>query len=507
MASMFFVAVGGSGCKTLEAFIHLCAAGLGPDDCWVGLADQDHNNGHANQLRHLLNVYQKARDLLRPAGQDTLGSSTRLFATRLSLPPGDVVWQPLSNEHATLQKDIVNKPLLSENEKSLLGNLFSPEEQELSLNWGFRGRPNLGAATLAHAAGGLGFWKNLTASVTGGAKNAADVRVFFTASVCGGTGAAGFPTLSRMLKRDATGLDVAFGGALLLPYFSFPAPDDAIKEGLSADSAMFQEQSAAALSYYEHLMRREPVFDTIYLVGWDELISLPIRAIGGPLQRNPPLVPELYAALAASGFLSTDPVPDQPIQYTGRSDGKAVGWNDLPDAGGGRNLRSQLGQLLRFAQAYTNVYAPVLTGLAWKKVQGEAWFRSLLRGVDLNAASAQASISALSAYCREVLIYFASMGYSMGSAGFDLELVVASQFATPIHNDPERWCELREPATVVRDSARAPDPFTRLIVAPDGRLASSLSEVMHRLSHSDLDGKRKGFGVFVGALYDACALD
>jgi hypothetical protein len=78
MLSKYFLGIGGTGCKTLEAFIHLCAAGLGPDEVWLGLVDQDHNNGHANQLRQLLKAYQDARDLLRPSGQDLLAGSSAI---------------------------------------------------------------------------------------------------------------------------------------------------------------------------------------------------------------------------------------------------------------------------------------------------------------------------------------------------------------------------------------------------------------------------------------------
>ena len=67
-----------------------------------------------------------------------------------------------------------------------------------------------------------------------------DRKLYFPkfASAFGGTGAAGFPTIARILhntlKKDQDGNCVAnIGGALVLPYFQFPpAPTDEEKEML-----------------------------------------------------------------------------------------------------------------------------------------------------------------------------------------------------------------------------------------------------------------------------------
>ena len=54
----FIIGIGGTGAKCLEHLIHCCSAGLGPEDLWIGMVDQDEANGNVNRTKILLNKYQ-----------------------------------------------------------------------------------------------------------------------------------------------------------------------------------------------------------------------------------------------------------------------------------------------------------------------------------------------------------------------------------------------------------------------------------------------------------------
>ena len=66
---------------------------------------------------------------------------------------------------------------------------------------------------------------------------------------------------------------------------------------LHADT--FLEQSRGALDYYSRMFEGsgEKVLDELYLAGADPLIPLKYFEKGGNNQKNPPLIPELYACV------------------------------------------------------------------------------------------------------------------------------------------------------------------------------------------------------------------
>ena len=67
------------------------------------------------------------------------------------------------------------------------------------------------------------------------------------------------------------------------------------------------------LEYYSKLFEYDKIFDQVYVTGWDPLSKLPKFKMGGNLQNNPPLFPELYAALGALKFFSKDNMIYQPL--------------------------------------------------------------------------------------------------------------------------------------------------------------------------------------------------
>lgn len=110
-------------------------------------------------------------------------------------------------------------------------------------------------------------WKSLLPQINADK----DAKIFLFASVFGGTGAAGFPTIAKLLKevlhKDNEGNCVArIGGALVLPYFQFPPAGDENAREMQAKVEEFMLNTKSALEYYDKNDILGPVFTSIYMV-------------------------------------------------------------------------------------------------------------------------------------------------------------------------------------------------------------------------------------------------
>ena len=110
-----------------------------------------------------------------------------------------------------------------------------------------------------------------------------DVKIFLAGSVFGGTGAAGIPTIARLLRDSLSdyGTRILLGGALILPYFNFTVPDDETK--LFARSENFLTNTKAALKYYS---QKDNVFNFMYFIGDSLITPLKEFSVGAATQRN-----------------------------------------------------------------------------------------------------------------------------------------------------------------------------------------------------------------------------
>ena len=337
--SRLIIGVGGTGAKVVESFIHLCGAGLGPqEDVTVAWIDQDVANGNTEQSRTALREYMLAHRVLRRAAGHRVPDSMTCDLLRTGLTPlgGDIesdncLWVPHRDSDATLAK-IIGYNLMEDSEKDLARVLFDSGEVELGmgLNEGYRGRPHIGSAAFLVSLRGSGSWDSLRRFIEEG--NEQDARVFLCGSVFGGTGAAIFPTLARRLRDGKPRLRIS--GALMLPYFTFRSPDDDETANVVLSNQMLL-QSRSALEYYDSLlMSSTRVFDELYVLGWREPFVLPYHAAGARGQRNPPLVPELFGALAAAKFFRT-PAATAPsgTEYhcIARSATEELAWRDVPE--------------------------------------------------------------------------------------------------------------------------------------------------------------------------------
>lgn len=500
MNDSYLLGVGGSGAKCVEAFVRLAMCGVGPASSWVGLMDQDRSNGNVGRTNQLLAEYLDLRRALRTPGVADLGDSP-LFASELRQPGGGWAWAPEAQSASSLASS-TGYGGLPLPQQALLEALFSGTERTLELDEGFRQRPALGAAvTLQGLQSASGLWQELLNALRS-AGHGRPIRVFLIASIFGGTGAAGFPTVARLLRdrieQEQLSDRVKLGGALLLPYFSFPPPPDG-GPAIRPDSAAFMMQARGALEYYARL-QSEQVFDRLYVIGNDPLIQLDTYSDGGVNQVNPPMLTELVAALAAIDFAGRDSFDARGTVVAAgtRGDGP-IGWTDLPfeavDSELEGALRTNVAATLRAAIAWRQFYHGAFTPTGLAASAPEAWFRRLMGPDGRRVASSEATqraITLVSHAFDTTLAWFVSL--NRGGAGGTQKLALLD------------------------DGAMAEGPAVRPVLRPNISDAAfrallpptpgpSYSEVFARMTYGPVPLKGHGIGRVLAALHAASATE
>lgn len=498
MNDSYLLGVGGSGAKCVEAFVRLAMCGAGPASSWVGLMDQDRSNGNVGRTNQLLAEYLDLRRALRTPGVADLGDSP-LLATELRQPGGGWAWAPEEKSASSLATS-TGYGGLPKPQQALAEALFSETERTLELDEGFRQRPALGAAvTLQGLQSATGLWQELLNALRS-AGHGRPIRVFLIASIFGGTGAAGFPTVARLLRdrieQEQLSDRVKLGGALLLPYFSFPPPPDG-GPAIRPDSAAFMMQARGALEYYARL-QSEQVFDRLYVIGNDPLIRLDTYSDGGVNQVNPPMLTELVAALAAIDFAGRESFGARGTVVAAgtRADGP-IGWTDLPfegvDGASQADLRANVAATLRAAIAWRQLYRGAFTSTGLAASAPEAWFRRLMGSEGKQVASAEATqraISLLSPALEALLAWFISL--NRGGAGGAQKLALLDD--AEIAEGPNARPLLRQ---TISDAA-----FRALLPPTPG---PGYAEVFARMTYGPVPPQGHGIGRVLAALHAAVA--
>jgi hypothetical protein len=509
--SCHVIGIGGTGNKCLESVLHCCAAGLGPSALKAAIVDQDRANGNVFRLRRVLDLYRRLHRDLHRVGSSVGGSP--LFGTQMSAPD-DPVWSPLPDKQVTLEAHF-NRAALAPEAQLLFDALFEEQrERAQPLDEGFRGRPAVGAAAMYSAAAeSEGFWAELLADLRG--QGDTEVRIALMASIFGGTGASGFPSIARLIRKQAQRhprVKVLIGGILLLPYFRFPDPDQPENEHLTrADDFLHTTQQA--LLYYHDLLRTSPgLFNHLYVVGAVRPFTLPNLGAGSNQQENEALLPELIAALAALRFLrSSATASDQSVLLRaghnteeGSPRQAAVEWNDIPkvieeEKAEAHDARDALACLLRFAMAYQWFYKPLLLrSVPPADVTRQIWFYNLITkpGIKLQDDAVQNTLGALDSYCDLFVKWCRELTRTRQPD--DLRVTLFDFDGQPSLSG--------EPDTAkagLNGSARL---FDRIVTLPDAQLPRRLPDVFHSLCAERRPQDCSGLGIFVDQLFRSCRL-
>lgn len=361
--SYYFVSVGGSGARVLESLTHLAVAGLLPNEYGDGLlyitcVDPDTGNGNLARTNILLDHVINFR------GVD-VRSDTPLFKTPIEI--NDSVWS-ITKLNTSLD-DVTSWQTYKEKSiGKLYESLYTKDERTELLNKGFRGRPSIGAAVMGMnaTADESGSWANFISKVKGELSGGKEARIFLAGSIFGGTGAAGLPTIAKLLRDEFKVYEksLSIGALLLLPYFSFSPTDDEKKEcGLYASAENFLTNTKAALHYYAD--NGSSLFDSMYFVGDDVMEKTPNFSIGAGTQQNDAHIVDLFGAFAAAHFYQGE--KGQHCYSISRNAEGMFTWQDLPtlktEKGVKIPVKERFVQFVRFIFAYLAFVKPTLPDL------------------------------------------------------------------------------------------------------------------------------------------------
>jgi hypothetical protein len=443
------IGVGGTGAKIVEAVIQLASTGIGPREMQVGFVDQDKSGGNLTHAQMVLNNYINARKSWRDAESTHRvdgDAECPIFATDLKiLGDSDGKWVPADKDGSTLSN--ILGPMNAD--QYLFDALFGTgegeehEEQNMVLDRGYRGRPHVGAAAItARASDGGSFWDTITDTIKGTGEGQ-HVRILLAGSVFGGTGAAGFPTIARIIRQhlDEANIskNVEIGGALMLPYFGFPDPSDDQNQNVARAHEQLL-QARGALRHYQRMLTEQRIFNQLYLVGWDPFFRLDYHQDGGGDQLNPALLPEMLAATAAASFFTKERLPDsddiQEIQISARKDKPQINWPDIPAIGdgGSRELHGKIAQYLRFAAAFKFWYSNFADEDSRKGVTKQKWYKvQQLDEIDWLKDSPTTALSHLNASLDDFLIWCQAIeSYARRDPSFSFNLWNVDALVGPV---------------------------------------------------------------------------
>ncbi len=403
MSTLVFFAVGGTGMRTVEPLLHLCALGLGPDRLKLVLIDPDQTHPSAGRALELIALYQEVRNTFPRANE------TKYFHTDVVVAH-EGVWSPISRMRGGAKamerfSTLVDAPAMRTHSK-YLGKLFDllydpNDEQEMPLEKGFRGRPSIGTVFMNRIA--TAPWlRELMAD--------RDAVFFAAGSVFGGTGASGLPVISEVLRADLVGqggqADVQavelgrVGAALVLPFFRPTGGETrASDNGIMPDPAIFALNALGAMPYYTALRSG---YGEMFVLG-EEVWRETGAAVGGPEQDNGPHHVEFFAALAALEFGSNRTSRATSARFwVASASGKNVHFDDLPIP---RSQRDQFAGGLIWAHTVLNHFGDSsgMDSFIAERLHGSTWLSELgIRGDQLLDPSMAQALSALCKYASSV---------------------------------------------------------------------------------------------------------
>ena len=488
--SYFVVGVGGTGAKLMQTLIHLSAAGLLPDPrqaLELLLVDPDEANGNVDECHQLERSYDFCHRL-------QLGA-TSLFNGTVTL---EGPWTPTRRAEIDTLESIFqysqrksSQPI----ETDLMELLFDPTERSMRINQGFRGRPAIGAAVLSNSvnfADDQDVWHKLRERALAEAGNES-AHILLAGSVFGGSGAAGVPTIFRLLQKEMAGRlsNLRLGLILFLPYFRFTQiPGEAVQ----ADPNAFATATAEALKYY-HERGFLNLCSSIYAVGEEIAAEMAVSSVGAANQRNEPHFLELVAGLGALRFLDGEDVRgrEYTLSIAARLEEATVRWADLPSGLGKHDGQmNKLQQMVLFAIMYHYLFYPkTMEALSKSDKHFPFWKRHIL-DQKASVEDVQAGLARVDDYITRFLKWFMHIS-TPRRGGFTPGMVNVNAFATRFGDG---W-QLKLPKDFKDKDISG--LFLNSPVRPDWR------SIWNRAAADEVaDAGTNGTGRLVRAFYDAC---
>lgn len=358
--SLYVIGVGGTGAKCLESVVQAASVGIisnsPAEPINLLFVDADETNGNLDRAKSSLVLYQKCRSLFPQDSPSLLWLRNRLESLPVWSPFGQVSTNKNLGSFFSYNTMRQNSPAL----KDLFDVLYTKDERDVELDVGFRGRPAIGSAVMSRIdldALDEEPWRTLIQGIKAEASAGEKPKVILCGSIFGGTGAAGLPTIGRLLanklKKELKSQVPPVACIFVLPYFGF-SPPPSQDDDVYARADAFLLNTEAALRYY--LKQAEQSFNSIYLIGNQRFSNMRF-SIGKQTQRNESHFVELFAALAVRHYATNSTPANGSVLLMSRQVPGALTWNDLPD----RNVVAPaLIGATRFAYLWLSNLAPEL---------------------------------------------------------------------------------------------------------------------------------------------------
>jgi len=354
---LFVIAIGGTGMRCLESFVHLCAIGMFDNrEIEVLMLDTDRSNGNLGRTENLIDKYRRIKSKTGTKEEKDAGmpNTDTFFSAKLNFHKFCTDYNDLSRRtYKNISQLLSNNNEESHRHNQLLSDLFLDKEtvQEFHLDHGYRAQTHLGSHLMYHGIveAAINMAKGIASDEEKPLEDFLDklnkagenARVFVFGSVFGGTGASSIPIIPVAFRdaisvrsQEQSTLDLSktkFGSTLLTEYFSFKKPDlkqmGEKKDSVIADSSFFPLNSQAALQFYQQDPTVQSVYKRMYHIGWP-LESKPlsdkgtnVTITGGQEQKNNCHIVEFLCACAAYDFFTLDDslLKNEKAQYLFRS--------------------------------------------------------------------------------------------------------------------------------------------------------------------------------------------
>ena len=362
----YVIGIGGVGSRIMESVVRLCESGYFVQDRITCLMiDADANCGNTLQTSKLLKDYSSCRE--------KIGAGGKIFTTEL-VGVGDgknktFVATPIKETALTVEDDLVK--LSSREAYNFMNATYSEEEYTMNVTEGFYGKPTVGSLVFARSIdsdnGAISKVINDISMNTASDENR--VFVYLAASLFGGTGASGLPTIASAIKGKATKREnLHMMACLMLPYFKFdkpPATDSAAADGDSRpqiNHENFAINAQNAINFYSKQLGTG-TFDKVYMVGDPDKLVRGKYYTEGTNQLNMPHILELFGAAQAKKFFDSSPAKKDyentewyadPYQLKGDTLSDLV-WSDYSDGG---NLRTATERFMLFNYYFSMYIVP-----------------------------------------------------------------------------------------------------------------------------------------------------
>lgn len=302
MSKLYVFGIGGTGSRVIKSLVMLFASGVKLDAKYSQvipiLIDPDTSNGDLNRTKKILALYQQIRHEIEEPNDffgQQVGTINEIASNSSAVSPDFFQFKLNEVDDSKFGEYIGYDSLSSDfnnfqDDKSFVKLFYSGANLNSGLEVGFKGNPNMGSIVLNQFTESKDFKNFLTTFQQGD-------EIFIINSIFGGTGAAGFPLLLKVLRSSDNVLirQCKIGGLTLLPYF-------ALAEKGEINSETFAEKAKAALEYYNRTIINGNEIDFLYFLGNNSNINLEDYSVGGVDQKNNAHFLEMAGSLAIIDF-------------------------------------------------------------------------------------------------------------------------------------------------------------------------------------------------------------